>query len=157
MPISCTSSPPPLAVRSTIAAILSSETSLRIGTPPTVVAETTETIWSPWPPSTTAATSLTDAPVSQAMNVCSRAVSRMPAWPNTRSFGNPETLFATWHMASSGFETTIRIVSGLFATTFSVTSLTIFSFVVTRSSRLMPGERGRPAVMTTTSEPAVAS
>ena len=76
------------------------------------------------------ATSLTDAPVSQAMNVCSRAVSRMPAWPKTRSFGKPETLFATWHIASSGFETTIRIASGLFATTFSVTSLTIFSFVV---------------------------
>ena len=84
-------------------------------------------------------------------------MSRMPAWPKTRSFGKPETLFATWHIASSGFETTIRIASGLCATTFSVTSLTIFSFVVTRSSRLMPGERGRPAVITTTSEPAVAS
>ena len=128
---------------------------MRIGTPPTVVAEITETIWSPWPPSTTAVTSLTDAPVSQAMNVWRRAVSRIPAWPKTRSFGKPETLFATWHIASSGFETTIRIASGLLSTTFSVTSLTIFSFVVTRSSRLMPGERGRPAVITTTSEPAV--
>ena len=34
-------------------------------------------------------TSLTDAPVSQAMNVWKRAVSRMPAWPKTRSFGKP--------------------------------------------------------------------
>ena len=34
------------------------------------------------------------------------------------------------------------------------TSWTIFSFVVTRSSRLIPGERGSPAVITTTSEPA---
>ena len=79
----------------------------------------------------------------------------MPAWPNTRSFGNPETFFATWHIASSGLETTMRIASGLCATTCSVTCLTMFSFVVTRSSRLMPGERGSPAVMTTTSEPAV--
>jgi hypothetical protein len=35
--------------------------------------------------------------------------------------------------------------------------LTIFSFVETRSSRDMPGERGRPAVTTTTDEPAVSS
>ena len=79
----------------------------------------------------------------------------MPACPNTRSLGKPETFFATWHIASSGFETTIRIASGLCATTCSVTCLTIFSFVCTRSSRLIPGERGSPAVITTTSEPAV--
>ena len=102
-------------MRSIIAWIRSSETSLRSGTPPTVVAETTETIWSPWPPSTTAVTSFTELPVSQAMNVWNRAVSRMPAWPITRSFGKPETFFATWHIASRGFETTIRIASGLCA------------------------------------------
>src|SRR5437016_2688740 len=49
------------------------------------------------------------------------------------------------------------VQSGLCATICSVTEPTIFSFVVTRSSRDMPGERGRPAVMTTTSEPAVSS
>ena len=38
-----------------------------------------------------------------------------------------------------------------------VTDATMFSFVVTRSSRLMPGLRGTPAVMTTTSEPSVSS
>ena len=122
-----------------------------------MVAETTGTIWSPWPPSTIAVTSFTDAPVSQAMKVEKRAVSRMPAIPNTRSFGQPEALFATWHIASSGFETMIRIASGEAAITCSVTEPTIFSFVVTRSSRLIPGERGRPAVITTTSEPAVSS
>src|SRR6185437_7584006 len=113
VPSSSTSSPPPFAVRATIASIRSSDTSFRSGTPPTVVAETTETIWSPCPPSTIAVTSFTDAPVSQAMNVEKRAVSRMPAIPNTRSFGQPETFFATWHIASSGFETTIRIASAL--------------------------------------------
>ena len=81
----------------------------------------------------------------------------MPAIPKTRSFGQSETLFATWHMASSGLETTMSTASGDCATTCSVTEPTIFSFVVTRSSRLIPGERGRPAVITTTSEPAVSS
>ena len=121
------------------------------------MALTTGTIWSPWPPSTIAVTSFTDAFVAQAMNVEKRAVSRIPAIPNTRSFGQPETFFATWHIASSGFETMIRIASGLCAIAFSVTSLTIFSLVATRSSRLIPGERGRPAVITTTSEPLVSS
>ena len=64
--------------------------------------------------------------------------------PNTRSFGQPETFFATWHIASSGFETTIRIASGLCAITFWVTSLTIFSFVVDEVVAAHPG-RARQA------------
>ena len=32
--------------------------------------------------------------------------------PTTRSFGNFETAFATWHIASSGFETTTMIAFG---------------------------------------------
>ena len=157
VPSSSTISPPPLAVRSTIASIRSAETRSRSGTPPTVVAETTGTIWSPCPPSTIAVTSLTDEPVSQAMKVEKREVSRIPAIPKTRSFGQPETFLATWHIASSGFETTISTASGDCATTCSVTEPTIFSLVVTRSSRLMPGLRGTPAVITTTSEPALSS
>ena len=77
--------------------------------------------------------------------------------PTTRSFGNPETVFATWHIASSGLETTTRTPFGERLTISFVTEATIASFVVTRSSRLMPGERGLPAVITTTSEPAVSS
>ena len=121
------------------------------------MAETTGTIWSPWPPSTIAWTSFTDDPVSQAMKAEKRAVSRMPAIPTTRSFGNPETAWATWHIASSGFETTTMTLLGDRRTTSFVTAATIASFVVTRSSRLIPGERGLPAVITTTSEPVVAS
>ncbi len=104
-----------------------------------------------------AVTSFAEAPVSQAMNVLNLAVSRIPAMPNTRSRGQPETFFATWHMASRGFETTMRIASGEPAIASRVTEPTICSFVVTRSSRLMPGLRGSPAVTTTTSEPAVSS
>ena len=91
------------------------------------------------------------------MNVEKRAVSRIPAIPNTRSFGQSATCLATWHMASSGLETMISTASGDCATACSTTDPTIFSLVVTRSSRLMPGERGLPAVTTTTSEPAVSS
>ena len=102
-------------------------------------------------------TSLAEAPVSQAMKALNRAVSRIPAMPKTRSRGQPEAALATWHMASSGFETTIRIASGERSIASRVTEPTIASFVVTRSSRLIPGLRGRPAVTTTTSEPAVSS
>ena len=80
--------------------------------PPTVVAETTGTIWSPWPPRTTAVTSFTDTSSSCEMKAEKRAVSRMPAMPTTRRFGNRETAFATWHIASSGFETTTSTAFG---------------------------------------------
>jgi hypothetical protein len=88
------------------------------GTPPTFVADTIGTIWSPCPPRTSVCTSFTEEPVSQAMKVEKRAVSRMPAMPITRSRGQPETFLATWHIASSGFETTMMIASGDSATTF---------------------------------------
>ena len=91
------------------------------------------------------------------MNAEKRAVSRMPAIPTTRSFGKPETAWATWHIASSGFETTTITDFGERRTTSFVTEATIASFVVTRSSRLIPGERGWPAVITTTSEPLVSA
>jgi hypothetical protein len=60
-------------------------------------------------------------------------------------------------MASSGLETTTRTAFGDRVTASFVTAETIVSFVVTRSSRLMPGERGLPAVITTTSEPSLSS
>ena len=59
--------------------------------------------------------------------------------PTTRSFGNFETAFATWHIASSGFETTTMIAFGERLTISFVTEATMASFVVTRSSRLIPG------------------
>ena len=60
-------------------------------------------------------------------------------------------------MASSGFVTTIRIVSGERSTRFLVTSATIAWFVFSRSSRLIPGVRARPEVMMQTADPAVSS
>ena len=86
-----------------------------------------------------------------------RAESSTPAIPITRCFGKPERRSATWHMASSGFETIIRIEFGERFTHSSTTLPTMSAFVRNRSSRLMPGLRGRPAVMITTSELAVSS
>jgi hypothetical protein len=51
----------------------------------------------------------------------------------------------------------LREAGGDPATAARVTEPTMFSFVVTRSSRLMPGERGLPEVTTITSDPADAS
>jgi hypothetical protein len=104
-----------------------------------------------------AVTSFVEAPAAHEMKVEKRAVSRIPAIPKTRTFGQPETFLATWHIASSGFETTTRIASGEWSIAASVTEATMRSFVVTRSSRLIPGERGSPAVITTTSDAAVSS
>ena len=49
----------------------------------------------------------------------------------------------------------MRMVSALCSTTWRVTELTMSALTFSRSSRDMPGLRGRPAVMTVTSEPAV--
>jgi hypothetical protein len=75
--------------------------------------------------------------------------------PTTRCFLKRDAAFATWHIASSGFETTTRIAFGERFTASFVTADTIASLVDTRSSLLMPGDRGLPAVITTTSEPSV--
>ena len=81
----------------------------------------------------------------------------MPAWPITRSWGNPLTWAARAVISSSGFDTTMRIDSGEPSTSCRVTSPTILALTSSRSIRLIPGLRGRPAVITHTSEPAVAS
>ena len=47
--------------------------------------------------------------------------------------------------------------SGACLAMFSATPRTILALVSMRSIRLMPGLRGRPAVITTMSEPAMAS
>ena len=77
--------------------------------------------------------------------------------PTTRCFSKPETLYATYVMTSSGLETTTRIDCGDFATTCSVTVFTMPALVSWSCSRVMPGLRAMPAVMTTMSELAVSA
>ena len=91
------------------------------------------------------------------MNVRKRAESRTPAIPSTRSRGNPDAFIATWHIASSGFVTMMRIAFGECFAACSTTALTIPAFLASRSSRLIPGWRARPEVTTTMSEPAVSA
>ena len=112
---------------------------------------------SPCPPSTMALTSSTETSVASAMKVRNRAESSTPAMPITRSRGKSAAANATWHMASRGFETTMRMASGDCWTACSVTERTMPMLVRSKSSRLMPGLRAMPEVMTTTSDPAVSS
>jgi hypothetical protein len=84
-------------------------------------------------------------------------VSSTPAWPSTRLAGKPDTLAARAVISSSGLETTMITASGACLATFSVTWRTILALVSIRSIRLMPGLRGRPAVITTMPAPASTS
>ena len=75
--------------------------------------------------------------------VTASARRRIDAIPITRCFGKPERRKATWHIASSGFETMIGIASGERLTTSSTTAETIPALVFNKSSRLIPGLRGQ--------------
>ena len=77
--------------------------------------------------------------------------------PMTRSRGKPDVCIATWHIASSGFVTTMMIASGLTATACLTTEPTMPAFFAMRSSRLMPGWRARPEVTTMILLPAVSA
>ena len=75
----------------------------------------------------------------------------------TRFLGNDVAICVSAVISSSGFETTIITAFGECFAIFSATPRTIPAFTPIKSMRLMPGLRGSPAVMTTTSEFAVAS
>src|SRR6266566_4081462 len=105
---------------------------------------------SPWPPSTNAVTFSTDTFSSRAMKVRKRAESSTPAMPNTRWVGKPDFFQASCTMASSGLVTSTRMAARLRVTISLTTEPTISAFLNSRSSRVMPGLRARPAVMTTT-------
>ena len=91
------------------------------------------------------------------MNARKRAESSTPAMPMTRCLGKPLASYATWHMASRGLLTMMRMAWGERDATSWVTFLTMPALVDSRSSRLIPGLRGMPAVMMTMWDPAVAS
>ena len=87
----------------------------------------------------------------------SLVVSRTKLGLRKHALGDAATVAEPFLSLFRRFLDTYLTASGDAATTCSVTDLTIFSLVCTRSSRLMPGWRGNPAVMTTTSEPAVSA
>jgi hypothetical protein len=75
--------------------------------------------------------------------------------PITRSFGNPVTSEARKVISSSGLLTTITMESGEVSRTWPATPRMMPAFFSRRSMRVMPGCLGSPAVITTTSDPAV--
>ena len=91
------------------------------------------------------------------MNVRKRAESSTPAIPMTRWEGKPDFFHASCTIASRGLVTRMRMAFFERATTCSTTEPTISAFLNRRSSRVMPGLRASPAVITTMSESPVSS
>ncbi|MNC93769.1 hypothetical protein D3C83_104750 [compost metagenome] len=77
--------------------------------------------------------------------------------PMTRSRGKPDSFIATWHITSSGLDTTTMMLLGATRLISRATDPTMPALVLTRSSRLMPGFRAIPAVTTKSSAPAASS
>ena len=75
--------------------------------------------------------------------------------PITRLRGSPRLLSVRYAMVSIGLETIMKIQLGEYSNALLATALTIPAFTPIRSSRVMPGLRGIPDVITTTSESAV--
>jgi len=73
--------------------------------------------------------------------------------PTTCCFGKPVRCFMSVTMASSGLVSTMTNAFGACALMLSATVPTIFALMPRRSSRLMPGLRGTPAVTMHTSAP----
>ena len=127
------------------------------GTPLIVQARGRGTIESPWAPSTIASTSLTEVPLASARNQEKRAESSTPAMPTTRRPGKPSLARIRCTMVSRGLVTTITTASGEPSRTYSATAWITLPLTSSRSERLMPGLRGEPAVMITTSESRVSA
>ncbi len=77
--------------------------------------------------------------------------------PTTLLWGRPDTSRSTHTMASSGLVMQMTNAFGAFFLMPSATCEMTLALMPIRSSRLMPGLRGTPAVTITTSEPAIAS
>ena len=75
----------------------------------------------------------------------------------TRFFGNEVASCVSAVISSSGFDTTMITALGECFAIFSATPRTMPALTPIKSIRLIPGLRGSPAVITTTSEFAVAS
>ena len=84
-------------------------------------------------------------------------VSRMPAIPTTFFVGNPEYFCKAITITSKGFVIQITKALGEFCFIPSATCLIILRFVPSKSSLVIPGFLGIPAVIIITSEFLVSS
>ena len=110
---------------------------------------------SPWPPRTNAVTSSTETFISSARKWRKRELSRTPAMPTTRWVGRPENFCSAQTIASSGLVMQMTKASGAYLARPAPTCSITLRLISSRSSRLMPGLRGTPAVTITTSAPAM--
>src|SRR5262245_30351464 len=109
------------------------------------------TMVSPWPPSTIAVTSSGLTSNSSARKKRNLAASRIPAMPTTLLRGSPLVFCSAQTMASSGLVTQMTKASGAYLRKPAPTCSMTLRLISRRSSRLMPGLRGTPAVTITTS------
>ena len=112
---------------------------------------------SPCPPSTKAVTSRMETPNSTDRKWRKRAESSTPAMPTTFWCGRPENSRNAQTMASSGLVMQITKAFGAYLAMPSPTDFITLRLMPIRSSRLMPGLRGTPAVTMMTSAPRMSS
>ena len=77
--------------------------------------------------------------------------------PMMRDLCSPLTVLATCTIASNGLVTRIKMMPGDRDTNSVTTDFTIWAFVASSSSRLMPGFLGMPEVITAIDDPAVSA
>ncbi len=77
--------------------------------------------------------------------------------PTTLCVGRPENFCSAQTMASSGLVMQMTKAFGAFALRPAPTAAMTFRLTPSRSSRLIPGLRGTPAVTMTTSAPAISA
>ncbi len=106
---------------------------------------------SPWPPSTTPTTSWGETPAASPMKYWKRAASSTPAMPTTRFFGKPVILYIAYTIESSGLVTTMTKELEAYCLMPWATLVMASRLTLRRSSRLIPGLRGTPAVTMQTS------
>src|SRR5260221_8633668 len=98
-----------------------------------------------------------EVPSSMARKAGKRALSKIPAMPITRFRGKPVMCAKYQAITSSGFVTTTTMAFGACCFTASAAGRTISALALRRSVRDIPGLRGKPAVITTTSAPFTAT
>jgi hypothetical protein len=91
------------------------------------------------------------------MNQRNRVESRTPAIPTTFLKAKPVSLRTTMEITSRGFVTTMTTAFGARRAISRAACAAMPTFVFSRSIRSMPGFRAIPAVITTTSLPAISA
>ncbi len=104
-----------------------------------------------------ARTSSTETLAASARKEAKRAESSTPAMPITLLVGRPENFCSAHTMASSGLVMQMTKALGAYFLMPAPTCSMTFRLMPSRSSRLMPGLRGTPAVTMHTDAPSMSA